>query len=314
VSYTAGPIETYILTYLFPVASLVDSAEGGRSVAEQIAEKIAASAARSNSTNAPDRGRRNSESAANMLRSPIQFEQQLDGSASQEKRPSNQSERTTNSRDLGTASSRPRSTLSLSSTSSMDTDASLTRTMAVTTKPLVPPRSQFRNSMGGPPSSYAAHSSNLSRSRRFKKELRSANLGPSMALPQLHLDTASASSTNLLSLSTSSASSGSYRQRPSSYMSDSSSLSAGSGQGFYSAYSLSHSTSRLGSTPFSPIQEVAPPLQSYSSSPEHLLNTKGSSSSSSQDRADDSVPPTPTIANTSSTWPHTSTLLSQTMQ
>lgn len=260
-------------------ASLVDSAEGGRSVAEQIAEKIAASAARGGSVPTADRSRRKSESAATAL-SPSQFEDatseiQAIAAPSVAEPPSSTS---INARSLTSAGSRPRSTLSLSSTSSLDTDASLNRSANTATAP-VAGRHQFRNSIAGPPGSYASHSSNLSRSRRFRKELRSANLGSSMALPQLQLDTASASALTGLGQS----------QRPSSLHLD---AALGSGLGssaFYPSYSLSHTTSRLGTTPFSPIQEIAPTVHTYYSSPEQVMRIKPPVDVPS----DESVPPTP---------------------
>ena len=52
----------------------------------------------------------------------------------------------------------------------------------------------------------------------------------------------------------------------------------------------SQSTSRLGTTPFSPIQEAAPSLQGYPSSPEQVLSIKTASNDAN---SDDSVPPTP---------------------
>lgn len=269
------------------LASLVDAAEGGRSVADQIAEKIAASAARGNAIPIANRSRRKSESAASAL-SPTQFEDaaseiQAIAAPSQGELASSTLSNV-GARSLTSAGSRPRSTLSLSSTSSLDTDASLGRSANTASAP-VAGRSQFRNSIAGPPSSYSSQSSNLSRSRRFRKELRSANLGPSMALPQLQLDTASASALNTSSGSSSS----SYSHRPSSLHLDTAFNSGLGSSGFYSSYSLSHSTSRLGTTPFSPIQEVAPAIQTYSSSPEHVLGITAPPST----LVDESVPPTP---------------------
>ncbi|KAK9898709.1 hypothetical protein P389DRAFT_167259 [Cystobasidium minutum MCA 4210] len=268
--------------------SLVDSAEGGRSIADQIAEKIAASAARGSAVLIANRGRRKSESAATALGSS-QFEDATSEIQAIATPASNEPPATADNigaRSLAGASSRPRSTLSLSSTSSLDTDASLGRSTNTSSAP-VAGRSQFRNSLAGPPSSYSSHPSNLSRSRRFRKELRSANLGPSMALPQLQLDTASASALN--TSPSSSSSSVSYSHRPSSLHLDTGYNPGFGSTGFYSSYSLSHSTSRLGTTPFSPIHEVAPPLQTYTSSPEHVLGTHMPSTA----LGEDSVPPTP---------------------
>lgn len=110
-----------------------------------------------------------------------------------------------------------------------------------------------------------------------------------MALPQLQLDTASASASS----SSSNMGSGnfSYSHRSTSSMhSDMGSGSSFGNPAFYHSHSLSQSTSRLGTTPFSPIQEAAPSLQGYPSSPEQVLSIKTASNDAN---SDDSVPPTP---------------------
>lgn len=267
-------------------ASLVDSAEGARSIAEQIAEKLAASAARGNAVPTASRSRRKSESAATALNT-AQFERGvLDAQASVVADTTGlASAPNFSARSLSTVGSRPRSTLSLSSTSSLDTDASLTKS---TNAIPYAGASQSRNSIAGPTSGYIAHSSNLSRSRRFRKELRSANLGSSMALPQLQLDTASASALN-----TSTGPGSHYSHRPSSslhlHLDKTASVHLGA-PAMYHSHPLSHSSSRLGTTPFSPIQEVAPSLQGYTSSPEQVMRNGPSKETFHKD---DSLPPTP---------------------
>ena len=259
-----------------PIASLVEAADGPKTVAELVAERIANSQSVTGGQSAAPtvtrRPRRASESAANVLGSPPRMRESEDAGISsdggvsefgiQTESASGRSASAAGGRTLTYTGSRPKSTLSLSSVSSVDTDSSggqlyplgnFGHALSLSSSPSMPrsaTHATFRSSVTGVS---ASQNSSIARSRRFRNEVRAAKLAPSLALPQLHLDTASMSGSSSSTTSPYLLSPGSAdgaRDRPMA-------RSPGYLQSYQSStMPLSYATHfRLGSTPFSPIEE-----------------------------------------------------------
>ena len=228
------------LSSMTSATSLAEIADGPpKTVAELVAEKLAASAA-AQPTRSVSRPRRNSESATSILSSPPQSEGAFSDKPSEfGLSPGNLG---AGARSLTYTSGRPKSTISLSSQSSLETESSAGRTHLGSSPGMIrsATHSSFRNSMSGPPSS-----GSLARSRRFRNEARSANLASNLALPQLQLDTASVTSSG--SMSGVNAAAFAQKRSPNAF-----------DKNPYSSYMQSYTPqSRLGTTPFSPIEEVS---------------------------------------------------------